>query len=236
MTPTAAGLIHTPERLQLIELSTHQFSTAAAATHDASSASAFVPSASFVGSRVSSVARPASSTAVSMAASDMVGASAPLGFFDPMGFSKGPAERLNAYRESELKHGRTAMLAVVGFLTQENWHPLYNGGLSSNPVKAITEVPPEGLFQIVMFIGFLEYIISQIVAKPGYIPGDYVGANDLFSEEGPHSQWETYQLKELHNGRAAMMGIAGLVTHNLLTGGMPAFEQISRGVYSGGIH
>ncbi|CAM9244001.1 unnamed protein product [Ectocarpus sp. 8 AP-2014] len=111
------------------------------------SASAFVPSASFVGSPVSSVARPASSTAVSMAASDMVGASAPLGFFDPMGFSKGPAERLNAYRESELKHGRTAMLAVVGFLTQENWHPLYNGGLSSNPVKAITEVPPEGLFQ-----------------------------------------------------------------------------------------
>lgn len=48
--------------------------------------------------------------------------------------------------------------------------------------------------QIVMFIGFLEYIISQIVAKPGYIPGDYVGANDLFSEEGPHSQWETYQV------------------------------------------
>lgn len=48
----------------------------------------------------------------------MVGASAPLGFFDPMGFSKGPEERLNEYRESELKHGRTAMLAVVGFLTQ----------------------------------------------------------------------------------------------------------------------
>lgn len=43
------------------------------------------------------------------------------------------------------------------------------------------------------------------------------------------------QTKELHNGRAAMMGIAGLVTHNLITGGMPAFEQISRGVYSGGI-
>lgn len=85
------------------------------------SASAFVPSASFVGSRVASVSRPASSTPVSMAASDMVGASAPLGFFDPMGFSKGPAERLNAYRESELKHGRTAMLAVVGFLTQVRW-------------------------------------------------------------------------------------------------------------------
>lgn len=48
--------------------------------------------------------------------------------------------------------------------------------------------------QIAMFIGFLEYVISQIVAKPGYIPGDYVGANDLFSEEGAHSQWDTYQV------------------------------------------
>lgn len=50
------------------------------------------------------------------------------------------------------------------------------------------------LSQIVMFIGFLEYVISQIASKPGYIPGDYVGANDLFSEEGAHSQWDTYQV------------------------------------------
>lgn len=49
-----------------------------------------------------------------------------------------------------------------------------------------------------MFIGFLEYIISQIVLKPGYIPGDYVGANDLFSEEGPHSQWAQYQVCANH--------------------------------------
>lgn len=47
-----------------------------------------------------------------------------------------------------------------------------------------------------MFIGFLEYVISQIVQKPGYIPGDYVGANDLFSEEGPHSQWAQYQVRK----------------------------------------
>lgn len=53
-----------------------------------------------------------------MAAADMVGASAPLGFFDPLGLAKCSEETLNTYREAELKHGRTAMLAVVGFLTQ----------------------------------------------------------------------------------------------------------------------
>ena len=67
---------------------------------------------------MASVAQQASNSALSMAAQDMVGSSPPLGFFDPIGFSKGPEERLNEYRESELKHGRTAMLAVVGFLTQ----------------------------------------------------------------------------------------------------------------------
>lgn len=197
------------------------------------SASAFVPSAPFMGAKVVAPAR-TSTSSLAMSAADLVGASAPLGFFDPMGFSKGPEAQLNKYREAELKHGRTAMLAVVGFLTQENFHPLYNGGLSSNPCKAIFEVPPEGLFQILMFIGFLEYVISQIQLKPGYIPGDYVGSNELFDGEG-HDGWRNFQTKELHNGRAAMMGITGLVTHNLITGGMPAFEQISRGVYSGGI-
>ena len=38
---------------------------------------------------------------------DMPGSSAPLGFFDPLGFSKGAsAATLTKYRESELKHGK----------------------------------------------------------------------------------------------------------------------------------
>lgn len=38
-------------------------------------------------------------------------------------------------------------LSFLSLSLQENWHPLYNGSLSSNPLKAITEVPPEGLLQ-----------------------------------------------------------------------------------------
>jgi hypothetical protein len=61
--------------------------------------------AAFVSHRYA--ARPA---AISMKASDMVGSSAPLGFFDPLGFSKTDDATLLKYRESELKHGRVAML------------------------------------------------------------------------------------------------------------------------------
>jgi hypothetical protein len=47
---------------------------------------------------------------------DLVGSSAPLGFFDPLGLSKGAdAAKLNKYRESELKHGRVAMVSSSSF-------------------------------------------------------------------------------------------------------------------------
>lgn len=48
--------------------------------------------------------------------------------------------------------------------------------------------------QIVMFIGFLEYVISQIKLKPGYIPGDYVGSNDLFDGGEGDSTWRNFQV------------------------------------------
>ena len=45
--------------------------------------------------------------------SSLVGSSAPLGFFDPLGFAKGDAKTVAKYRESELKHGRTAMVRFI---------------------------------------------------------------------------------------------------------------------------
>lgn len=42
------------------------------------------------------------------------GATAPFGYFDPLGLSKGKdIKTLKKWRESELKHGRIAMLATV---------------------------------------------------------------------------------------------------------------------------
>merc|ERR1719352_241 len=49
-------------------------------------------------------------------AEEQFGASAPLGFFDPMGFStSGDEAYFRNLREAELKHGRVAMLASIGF-------------------------------------------------------------------------------------------------------------------------
>ena len=47
------------------------------------------------------------------------GAQPPLGFFDPLGLLKDADEaRFRQLRFVELKHGRIAMLGVVGHLTQ----------------------------------------------------------------------------------------------------------------------
>merc|ERR1739848_4999 len=50
-------------------------------------------------------------------AKGMAGVTAPFGFFDPLGFTTSITEgKLLFYREVEIKHGRVAMLASLGFL------------------------------------------------------------------------------------------------------------------------
>ena len=49
----------------------------------------------------------------------MDGIQPPVGFFDPLGFAADADDATLAwYRHAELKHGRVAMLAFVGFCVQ----------------------------------------------------------------------------------------------------------------------
>merc|ERR1711897_77713 len=57
----------------------------------------------------------------------MAGITAPLGFWDPRGFSADLDEgKLLFYREAELKHGRVCMLASLGILVSEKFHPFFD--------------------------------------------------------------------------------------------------------------
>jgi hypothetical protein len=67
--------------------------------------------------------------------------------FDPFKFSdKGDVAK---YREAELKHGRVAMLAVVGILTQEiyQWNEAFP---SKNFLEALKTAPTLGLIQVLL--------------------------------------------------------------------------------------
>jgi hypothetical protein len=68
---------------------------------------------------------------VKMDASNIEGALPPLGYFDPLGLSKGKTSgEIKKYREAELKHGRVSMLSVLGMLTAESFNPFFGGKIS----------------------------------------------------------------------------------------------------------
>eukprot|EP00966_Prymnesium_polylepis_P170270 3935879-Prymnesium_polylepis.1 len=59
-------------------------------------------------------------------AATMPGVTGPFGFFDPMGLTPDTKEELYMYRESELIHGRIAMMGALGYLVQGHFAPLFD--------------------------------------------------------------------------------------------------------------
>ncbi|KAL9138938.1 Light-harvesting complex-like, partial [Amphidinium carterae] len=65
------------------------------------------------------VAKPQAET-VLMAFESERGVQDPVGFFDPLGFTAdGSVENFKRRRQTEMKHGRVAMLATMGYITPE---------------------------------------------------------------------------------------------------------------------
>jgi hypothetical protein len=64
------------------------------------------------------------------------GSIAPVPDFDPLNFAAGAdLDQMKKYREAESQHGRVAMLATLGFLVGENYHPLF--GLEGKEILGI---------------------------------------------------------------------------------------------------
>merc|ERR1719247_3340066 len=64
----------------------------------------------------------------------------PLGFCSDENLTEG---KLKFYREVELKHGRVGMLAALGFLVGENFHPLFGGNIDAPAYLAFQQTPLE---------------------------------------------------------------------------------------------
>lgn len=80
--------------------------------------------------------------------------------FDPFGLATiFPAKFM---QESEIKHGRIAMLAVVGWLVSELVHLPGPAYMSENPVDAMAAVGPGPMLQIFLFCGFLEWKFHNV--------------------------------------------------------------------------
>merc|ERR1711935_924833 len=102
--------------------------------------------------------------------------SGPIGFFDPLEFSKEASEgKVKFYREVELKHGRVAMLASLGFLVGEQFHPLFGGQINVPSYIAFQETPLQSFWPAVLFVISIAEVFSVFTYASGDLGFDPMG-------------------------------------------------------------
>lgn len=135
--------------------------------------------------------------------------------FDPLGFTE-VVGNYNYVQAAEIKHGRVAMLAVVGFIVQQYIHIVSS---EANPLKAITDLGYGPNLQILFGIGAVELATWEKTFSGTEAAGD-LGFDPLGQLKGKsQSQVNDLKLKELKNGRLAMIAIMGIVIQYILFDG-----------------
>jgi Chlorophyll A-B binding protein len=154
--------------------------------------------------------------------------------FDPLGFASSE-KTLFWMRDAEIKHGRLAMLAAVGWPLSELWHKniasvfglpsilaandrapsILNGGLQNTWAFGM-------LMMSIIFAGYLEgkamndgNIFWGAEKPAGYIPGDYkFDPLNLINAKGNKNAMLSAEIK---NGRLAMIAITAFVFQEFAT-------------------
>jgi hypothetical protein len=182
---------------------------------------------------------------VAMSAADgMEGAAQETGnvVWDPLELADlGSPATLAWFRHAELKHGRIAMAAFVGWLVAVSGVH-FPGAISPfqvgttfeeisklGPMEQWEAVPEWGKVQIISAIFLIEHQ-SEWKCKPHYmaggVPGDLKFLKSFWDPVGFTKKMDATKLKrqrlaELKNGRLAMLGIVGCLVGGNLPGSIP---------------
>merc|ERR1719473_1755387 len=161
--------------------------------------------------------------------------------FDPLGLGKDP-QALMWYQQAELQHARWAMLAVSGIVVQAIAKPEVNF-MEAGKIAAETSSASFGTLLVIqlLLMGWAEGRRWQDIRKPGSTSepiGNFLGfetalggKDDLgypggafdpagFSN-GSANELNELKLKEIKNGRLAMLAYVGISCASVSTGKNP---------------
>mmetsp|Transcript_21656 Transcript_21656/g.47074 ORF Transcript_21656/g.47074 Transcript_21656/m.47074 type:complete len:217 (-) Transcript_21656:315-965(-) len=160
--------------------------------------------------------------------------------WDPLGLAEqGSDETIAWYRHSEIKHGRVAMAAFVGWWATgsglrfpgELAHGLDFASVPSKGLEAWDAIPGWGKAQMLLFAGLIELHDEIFHSTRGthYMKGGTPGKNMVPGLYDPFglSKGRSEEAKakgrssEIKNGRLAMVGVAGLWAAATLDGSVP---------------
>jgi len=185
-----------------------------------------------------------------------------VGFYDPMNLADATfwgtsnEATIGFLRHAEIKHGRIAMFAFVGYIVHANgikfpWAMQMDGTPfpdETNPPALWDAVSDDAKWQIFSLIGFLEFWSELSTpthkhymagGKPGDFP-DFVSGPDGIPHPVPFNFYDPFKfstkmseetkerrlLAEINNGRAAMLGIFGFLSAQVAPGSVPALSGV----------
>jgi len=185
-----------------------------------------------------------------------------VGFYDPLNLAEAEfwgqsnEATIGFLRHAEIKHGRVAMFAFVGYIAHANgfkfpWAMQMDGSpfpTETNPPLLWDTISDDAKWQIFSVIGFLEFWSELSTpnnkhymrgGRPGDYP-DFTSGPDGIPHPVPFNLYDPFKLfknmsaetkkrrlnVELNNGRLAMLGIISLLAAQTTPGSVPFLNGV----------
>jgi len=164
-------------------------------------------------------------------AGGLVGSDVEAPEFDPLQLSAGRSEETLAwYRAAELKHARICMLAALGLSVQPAFHlpdPVFDSTAGYGVVTKLYSERPEAIWQILLALAAIETfsLFKNGQGSAGDLGFDPLNLQTKLGLRDDPAKFEEMQLRELKNGRLAMLGTSALLLQEYVTGYGP-YEQL----------
>lgn len=124
------------------------------------------------------------------------------------------------------------MLAALGLSVQPVFHlpdPVFNSDLGYGVVTKLYAERPEAIWQILLALAAIEtfFLFKNGQGEAGDLGWDPLDLQNKLGLSADKSKLEEMQLRELKNGRLAMLGTSALLIQEYVTGYGP-YEQLMK--------